>query len=159
MRTGHVPPPKGRTRYGPAPASPALADASAVTGGNGTCGVKESFRSYISGPIAKDESTPTGGATRATDGTFVFPVLSGEHDVATGDTTVSFGGGVLFQGHDHGGGAPLLQLTLREPRVEIVGTTGTLSADVVSKALDAGELVDYPDVTPAALDLSGTTAR
>ncbi|SDT71434.1 HtaA domain-containing protein [Jiangella sp. DSM 45060] len=119
-------------------------------GGTGTLdwGVKASFRSYITGPIAHGSIEVRDPATENDDGTFRF----GE---GTGDATaLAFAGEVYFSGHDMGAG-PLLELTVTDPRVTVASSTqGMLVADVVSKSLDSGELVTYDDVELATLDFT-----
>ncbi|PZF81470.1 HtaA domain-containing protein [Jiangella anatolica] len=110
-------------------------------------GVKESFRSYITGPIAHGSIEVRSPAVRNDDGTFRFGEGSGD------ETALAFGGEVYFSGHDMGAG-PLLELTITDPRVSVDGSDGVLVADVVSKSLDSGELVTYDDVEFATLDFT-----
>src|SRR5262249_44731315 len=68
-----------------------------VQGGALDWGIKASFRSYITGPIAHGAMSATGGASQNADGTFRFPVSGGgSYDSATGALTLSFSGGVHF---------------------------------------------------------------
>ncbi|QVQ54197.1 HtaA domain-containing protein [Spiractinospora alimapuensis] len=114
-------------------------------------GVKESFRTYIEGDIAEGSISVSDDARRNDDGTFAFRYTEGALTPPTAD--LSFGGTVLFDGHDYGSG-PELELTLSDPRVEFDGADGTLFADVTSRGLIEGELVDYPDVALADLEVS-----
>lgn len=86
-----------------------------VTGGTLSWGVKESFRSYISGSIANGSWEPSEGATYETP-EFQWGGATGEIDPETGSGTVSFTGIVHFTGH---GG--VLDLTLANPTIEFEG--------------------------------------
>ncbi|MFN8151884.1 MAG: HtaA domain-containing protein [Solirubrobacterales bacterium] len=131
-------------------APPAVADT--VTGGSATWGVKESFRSYVTGPVAMGQISTSNGATVNGDGTFNFQPGSGTFDPATGKADAKFGGTVLFTGHM---GALRLQIT--DPRVTYQGNAGTLYADVVSRDFNTAQDVSYPNVDLASLDLTGIT--
>src|SRR5690606_13834026 len=60
-----------------------------VTGGELTWGVKEAFRSYISGAIANGEWTVSDGAGYETP-SFSFSEPTGEIDAETGEGSVTF---------------------------------------------------------------------
>ncbi|WP_017580898.1 HtaA domain-containing protein [Nocardiopsis valliformis] len=126
-----------------------------VHNGRADWGVKESFRSYIVGNIAKGEISTSDGASKNDDGTFAFTDGSGTVNLDESVAEIDFGGTVLFEGHVYGGADPLLYMTVSDPRVEIDGAEGTLYADVVSKSLSNEELLTYEDVAFADLDLSG----
>jgi hypothetical protein len=113
-----------------------------------TWGVKSSFRNYVTGPIAGGSITPEGGVTVDGSGAFVFPAVDGAE--ATDESfAAGFEGSVRFVGHE---GA--LDLTVADVRVDVDGASGALVADVSSKALDDEEVVEYPDVELASLDLT-----
>lgn len=124
-----------------------------INGGYADWGLKESFRNYIKGPIAKGQVSLAGGASANPDGTFRFPVEAGVHDPDGVGTEVDLSGSVHFTGHDHGAG-PELDLTVSDPRIEVEGSSGTLYADVVSKSLTSGSFESFPDVDLAVLDLT-----
>lgn len=126
-----------------------------VYNGRADWGVKESFRTYIEGNIAKGAIRTEDGATRNEDDTFSFTDGTGSVNLEEGVAEIDFAGTVLFEGHVYGDADPLLYMTVSDPRVEIDGDTGTLYADVVSKSLTDEELVTYDDVAFADLDLSG----
>lgn len=129
------------------------AQAATVSGGHLDWGVKQSFRNYISGPIAHGTITTSEGATRNTDGTFRFPEGTGSVDADANTAELAFTGKVEFTGHDG-----LLYMTIEDIRVTLTGSGGTLVADVVSKSLSSGQLVTYDDVEFASLgaaDLTG----
>ncbi|MFD6099146.1 HtaA domain-containing protein [Nocardiopsis flavescens] len=149
-----------------APAASAAADP--VSGGSAVWGVKESFRNYVSGPIAGGGYTASDGATRLSSGLIDFPTAGGDVDgtfFISGK--VEFSGTVVFTGHDYGQGA-VLEVRLSDPRVEFDGSTATVYADVTSRefhganpALPPGDLVAYGEVAVADLtgvnvDVSGT---
>lgn len=126
-----------------------------IEGGEVDWGVKESFRKYVKGPIANGQIEVSGGATEAADGTYVFPVESGTYDLTTHITEVQAIGTVHFTGH-FSGGVPALDVTISDPRVILGGETGTVFADVASKAFTPGEPESFPDAEFAALDTSLT---
>lgn len=136
-----------------APAAQA-APANAVAG-TLTWGVVESFRDYVTGPVAQGEITTTDGATTTDDGPFEFPLESGTYDSATGAVVASFGGTVTFEGHDMGAG-PLLLLTIGDLRLALEGETGSLVANISSKDMTTGATVQFPNVI--LVDLAGAEA-
>jgi LPXTG-motif cell wall-anchored protein len=135
-------------------ASAAPAD---VSGGHLDWGLKQSFRNYISGPIAHGAITASEGATRNADGTFRFADATGAADADADTATLAFAGKVEFSGHDSGSG-PLLYLTITDVRVTLTGSGGTLVADVASKSLSSGQVVNYDDVEFASLADTDVTA-
>ncbi|WP_444962666.1 HtaA domain-containing protein [Nocardiopsis sp. M1B1] len=126
-----------------------------VHNGRADWGVKESFRDYITGNIARGEITPSDGASQNEDGTFAFTDGSGEVDLSASTADIAFEGTVLFEGHVHDGADPLLSMTVSDPRVTIDGAAGVLYADVTSKPLSGEDTVVYEDVALAELDLTG----
>jgi hypothetical protein len=126
-----------------------------IKGGEVDWGIKESFRSYIEGPIAKGKIEVSSGAVRAADGTFVFPVSAGAYDTTTHTIEVQGTGTVHFTGHETNPSEPQLDLTLSNPRVVLGAETGGLFADVSSKAFTPGEPESFPGVELATLDTSG----
>jgi hypothetical protein len=126
-----------------------------IKGGEVDWGVKESFRKYVKGPIANGQIEVSGGAVEAEDGTYRFPVSSGSYDLTTHVTEVQATGTVHFTGHYEGTPTPLLDVTITNPRVIFGGETGTVFADVFSKAFSPGEPESFPNAEFAALDTSG----
>lgn len=102
----------------------------AVTGGSLTWGFKESFRSYISGTIAKGSWEPIGGASYATP-VFSWPATGGSVDPVTGEGSVSFGGGVRFTGHNG-----LLDTTIAQPTLVSDSAGAHLLLDVSGLSMD-----------------------
>lgn len=113
-----------------------------LDGGTLDWGVKESFRTYVTGMAAGTIETAD-GATKNADGTFRFGGAKGSYDTATHAVSVGFDGSVRFTSKLHG-----FDIELADLKIDTVGTTGTLTADVTS----AGATAD--DVKFASLDLS-----
>ncbi len=149
----------------------APATAAPVTFGSGHLdwGVKQSFRSYITGPIAQGSYTASEGAVKLSepDGVVRFEVLGGTYDseAETGELTI--GGSVRFTGHHDS-----LDISVRNLCLAFAGGAGALYADVSSKDRETGRVdqytgipvVDAPSVpapTPSGGDLGwpsiGTT--
>lgn len=102
----------------------------AVSGGSLTWGFKESFRSYISGTIAKGSWEPVDGASYATP-VFNWPATGGSVDPVTGEGSVSFGGGVRFTGHNG-----LLDTTIAQPTLVMDSAGAHLLLDVSGLSMD-----------------------
>lgn len=122
----------------------------AVTGGYLDWGVKESFRTYITGTVARGTIEVSGGASTNADGTFRFPARAeGEFDPETSRVAAAFEGTVRFSGHGyHGPPTDLLQVTISNIRIDASSSGGTLIADVVSLPLEGGIVNPQPDVEP-----------
>jgi hypothetical protein len=118
-------------------------------------GIKESFRSYIKGSIAKGDWTPTGGAVYSS-GNFVFSGSDGSVKVAGGTVssgTLKFGGSVLFTGH---GG--VLRTTISDPEIRIDGSGGTLVANVSSNDTE-GHPQDFGRIAVAQLSINAASVK
>lgn len=112
-----------------------------VTGGELTWGVKERFRSYISGTIANGEWTVSDGAGYETP-EFIFGEAEGEIDANTGEGSVALSGAVNFTGH---GG--VLDLTISNPTIEFGGDgTARLLLDTSSNNAEGELVVDETQV-------------
>ena len=123
----------------PAHSAPVLAHdgahGCAITSGDLTWGVKESFRSYISGSIANGGWEVSDGANYSTP-LFSWSNPTGEIDAESGEGAVSFLGTIHFTGH---GG--VLDLTLSNPTIELAGDgTARMLMDARSNSVQ-GELV------------------
>lgn len=122
------------------------ATAETVAGGSISWGLKASFRSYVTGPIAHGAITPSAPATD--DGTqTTFAQAAGTW--ADDDATVGTKGSVNFSGHDG-----VLDLTLSEPAIVVDGDSATLVVD----AVDSDDNT-YADLAIANLDLAGAVSR
>lgn len=119
-------------------------------------GIKDSFRAYIRGSIAKGDWTTTGGAVYS-EGNFVFSgagdaagtVTAADGGVTAG--TLKFGGSVLFTGHEG-----VLRTVISDPEIRINGSTGTLVANVESNDT-AGNPNDFGRVVIADLAVAEAT--
>ncbi|MFE5815085.1 HtaA domain-containing protein [Streptomyces sp. NPDC056479] len=141
------------------PATAAHAASRTVQGGRLDWGVKSSFQSYVTGPIAKGSYSLTGGAATVGSGGFRFHSATGTYDGGTGAFRASFSGGVHFVGHRTDAGAYQLDLTLSRPTVRISGSTGTLYVDVTGKAKGTGTVTTSSQVPFASLSLGGIDMR
>jgi hypothetical protein len=135
------------------PAATAHAESRTVQGGRLDWGVKSSFQSYVTGPVAQGSYSLTGGAATVGTGAFRFHSATGTYDGGTGAFRAAFSGGVHFTGHQTASGTYQLDLTLSSPTVRVVGATGTLYLDVVSKAKDTGTVTTSRQVPFATLSL------
>ncbi|MDN3020644.1 HtaA domain-containing protein [Streptomyces sp. S.PB5] len=137
------------------PAATAHAASRTVQGGRLDWGIKASFQSYVTGPIAKGSYSLTGGAATVGSGAFRFHSATGSYDGGTGAFTAAFSGGVHFLGHRTDTGAYQLDLTLSRPTVRITGSSGTLYVDVTGKAKDTRTVTTSSQVPFASLSLGG----
>ena len=114
-------------------------------------GVKESFRTYIGGPIAHGSYAASDGAAVNLDGTIRFDLLGGTYDTVAATGELLLAGAVRFTGHDG-----LLDLRIADAKLVLAGATGTLVADVTSRSLADGVARTFPGVALATLDLSAS---
>lgn len=123
--------------------------ARSVSGATLSWGVKESFRTYITGPIAKGAITPSG--VTSSGSSLGWSSGSGKFNSDVDQGRVSFPGSVSFSGH---GG--ILDLTISNVRVQVnSASTGSLIADVASSDME-GTKNQQSGVTIASLNLTGT---
>ncbi|WP_372347329.1 HtaA domain-containing protein [Streptomyces sp. KL116D] len=137
------------------PVTGAHAAARTVQGGRLDWGVKSSFQSYITGPIAQGGYSLTGGAATVGASQFRFHSARGAYDGSTGAFSSAFSGGVHFVGHEKDDGTYELDMTLSNPSVRITGGSGTLYVDVVSRAKGTGAVTSSHQVPFATLTLGG----
>ncbi|MFF1791620.1 HtaA domain-containing protein [Kitasatospora sp. NPDC058243] len=138
---------------------PAHAAEDKVAGGRLDWGIKQSFLTYITGPIAKGSWTLNGGAATVGGSTFRFHSATGGYDPATGALTAAFSGGVRFTGHQENG-ANALDLSLARLTVRAVqGGAAGLYADVSSKSKDTGQVSSASQAKLAELSLAGVDLR
>lgn len=112
-------------------------------------GVRTSFRNYISGGIAKGSWELSG--VRYGNGVFGFSGGTGTFSSGSGSVTVP--GSIRFTGHDG-----ILDLRLKNLRLEIAGSKGVLHAHVVSNDM-SGRTTDYGTIPVADVDLTGLRAE
>ncbi len=141
------------------PAGAAHAASRTVQGGRLDWGIKSSFQSYVTGPIAKGSYSLTGGAATVGGSQFRFHSATGTYDGDTGAFRAGFLGGVHFVGHRKADGTHQLDLTISRPTVRISGGAGTLYVDVSSKAKDTGTVTTSSQVPFASLTLGGIDMR
>ncbi|GGQ61706.1 HtaA domain-containing protein [Streptomyces pilosus] len=123
------------------PATTAPATKGRIADGTLGWGVKQSFRTYVTGPVAKGTVTASAGATQAAgNGAFTFTGASGTYDTGAGRLTAAFKGAVNFKGHEENGTYGL-DLTLTDLRATLANGTGTLSADVTSLGAASPDVV------------------
>ncbi|MHA5051537.1 HtaA domain-containing protein [Streptomyces sp. SD15] len=137
------------------PATAAHAAGRTVQGGRLDWGLKSSFQSYVTGPIAKGSFSLTGGAATVGGSQFRFHSATGTYDGDTGAFTSSFSGGVHFVGHQEDDGTYQLDLTISRPTVRISGGSGTLYVDIISKAKGTGTVTTSSQVPFASLSVGG----
>ncbi|MFF8417196.1 HtaA domain-containing protein [Streptomyces sp. NPDC015680] len=137
------------------PATAAQAEGRTVRGGRLDWGIKSSFQSYVTGPVANGSWSLTGGAATVGGSQFRFHSATGSYDPATGAFSSAFAGGVHFLGHRKSDGSHELDLTISRPTVRIAGGSGTLYADVVGKDRGTGRVTSAARVPLATLGLSG----
>ncbi|MFJ8857160.1 HtaA domain-containing protein [Streptomyces sp. NPDC102451] len=140
------------------PATAAQAASRTVQGGRLDWGIKSSFQSYVTGPIAQGSWSLTGGAATVGGSQFRFHSATGTYDPASGAFQAGFSGGVHFVGHKKAGGYEL-DLTISRPTVRISGGGGTLYADMVSKERGSGRVTTSSQVPLANLGLSGINMK
>lgn len=141
------------------PAATARAADRTVQGGRLDWGIKSSFQSYVTGPIAGGSWSLSGGAATVGGSQFRFHSASGTYDPDSGATRAGFSGGVRFVGHTKSDGSPELDLTISRPTVRISGGRGTLHADMAGKAKGSGKVTTSSQVPLATLDLGGIDMR
>ncbi|MFD0041059.1 HtaA domain-containing protein [Streptomyces anulatus] len=137
------------------PAATAQAASRTVQGGRLDWGIKSSFQSYVTGPIASGSWSLTGGAATVGGSQFRFHSATGSYDPDTGALNSGFSGGVHFTGHRKPDGSNELDLTISRPTVRISGGSGTLYADMVSKERGTGKVSNRSQVPLASLGLGG----
>ncbi|WP_409057394.1 HtaA domain-containing protein [Streptomyces sp. SYP-A7185] len=136
------------------PTAAAHAEDRTVQGGRLDWGIKSSFQSYVTGPIAQGSSTLQGGAATVGGSQFRFHSAKGSYDPDSGAFSAGFSGGVHFLGHKKGSSYEL-DLTISRPTVKISGGSGTLYADMLSKEKGTGKVTSSAQVPLATLGMAG----
>ncbi|WP_327349903.1 HtaA domain-containing protein [Streptomyces sp. NBC_01321] len=135
----------------PATGKPAAADEGAIVDGTLDWGVKKSFRTYVTGPIAHGKAETTAGATVSGDG-YRFPDATGHFDAGKQTLDADFDGKVRFLGHEENG-AYTLDLSLTHVEIQVNGTRGRLIADVSTKDRETRKVTTYTGLAVADLKL------
>ncbi|MEU3962994.1 HtaA domain-containing protein [Streptomyces buecherae] len=131
-----------------------------VAGGRLDWGLKSSFQRYVTGPIAQGSWSLRQGAATVGESQFRFHSAKGSYDPDSGSFSAAFSGGVHFVGHRKPSGAYELDLSLSRLTVRTSGDgTGTLYADMVSRAKGTGKVTSASQVPLASLDLSRVNMR
>ncbi|MFB7917641.1 HtaA domain-containing protein [Streptomyces sp. NPDC056061] len=141
------------------PATAAHAASRTVQGGRLDWGIKSSFQSYVTGPVANGSWGLTGGAATTGGSRFRFHSATGSYDPATGAFAAGFSGGVRFVGHRKADGSNELELSISRPTIRVTGGRGTVFADVVSKERGSGRVTSAAQVPLATLGLGGIDMR
>ncbi|MEN8655365.1 HtaA domain-containing protein [Streptomyces sp. 21So2-11] len=141
------------------PATAARAADRTVQGGRLDWGIKSSFQSYVTGPIAKGSWSLQGGAATVGGSQFRFHSAAGTYDPGSGTLSAAFSGAVHFTGHKKPDGGHDLDLTIGRPTVRISGGSGTLFADMVSKDKGTGRVTTSSQVPLANLGVSGINMK
>ncbi|MEU9847135.1 HtaA domain-containing protein [Streptomyces sp. NPDC047985] len=141
------------------PTPAAQAASRTVQGGRLDWGIKSSFQSYVTGPVANGSWSLSGGAATVGGSQFRFHSATGSYDPATGAFSAGFSGGVRFVGHRKADGGNELDLFLSRPTIRITGGRGTVLADTVSKERGTGRVTSAAQVPLATLGLSGIDMR
>lgn len=141
------------------PATAAEAADRTVQGGRLDWGIKSSFQSYVTGPVAKGSWSLTGGAATVGGSQFRFHSATGSYDPDSGELNAGFSGGVHFTGHKNADGGHDLDLAIGRPTVRISGGSGTLYADMVSKDKATGKVTTSAQVPLASLTVSGINMK
>jgi len=116
-------------------------------------GFKQSFRSYISGPIAHGKWTLAGGVTDATP----FGWSAGAGDAGDESGSVAYPGGIHFQGHQNTTTKKYdLDLDLTGVTVERTGAdTASIIVDITTNSLaDPSKFTTFTDVEFATVNLA-----
>ncbi|MER6652992.1 HtaA domain-containing protein [[Kitasatospora] papulosa] len=141
------------------PAPAAQAASRTVQGGRLDWGIRSSFQSYVTGPVAQGSWSLTGGAATVGGSQFRFHSATGSYDPGSGAFRAGFSGGVHFVGHRQADGGHELDLTISRPTVRIEGGAGTLYADMAGKERGSGRVTTSSQVPLATLGLSGIDMR
>ncbi|MFJ8436846.1 HtaA domain-containing protein [Kitasatospora sp. NPDC094019] len=137
----------------------AVAAEGKVSGGRLDWGIKQSFLTYVTGPIAKGTWALTGGAATVSGSGFRFHSATGSYDPANGALTAAFSGGVRFTGHQENGANALdLSIGRLTFRAAAGGSAG-LYADVSSKSRETGQVSNASQAKLAELSLAGVDLR
>lgn len=142
-----------------------LAAVVVAAGCNGTWGIRQSYRNYITSPIAKGQIT-TSSDVKWLDGAgtgkgpFQWPVESSTYNPATKKGTVQFAGDVSTVGHQTADGY-VLDTTFSRPRLVINGNKATIYFDLTYRPYVGTAPTTLPamktakNIAFAKLDLTG----
>ncbi|GAB3120435.1 HtaA domain-containing protein [Streptomyces calidiresistens] len=141
------------------PARTAHAAELTLSGGRLDWGIRSSFLTYVTGPVAQGSWSLSGGAGTIGSDRFRFHSAQGTYDPDSGAVRARYTGGVHFVGHRDDNGEHRLDLTIANPSVSLVGGSGTLYADVRSRDRDTGRVTQSSQVALASLAPGGVDLR
>ena len=131
-----------------------------MQGGRLDWGIKSSFQSYVTGPIANGSFSLTGGAATVGGSQFRFHSATGTYDGGSGAFNAVASPAVsTSSGHKKDDGTYQLDLTISRPTVRLSGDGGTLYVDVISKAKGTGAVTTSSQVPFASLSLGGINMK
>ncbi|MER7707626.1 HtaA domain-containing protein [Kitasatospora sp. NPDC097605] len=137
----------------------AVAAEGRVSGGRLDWGIKQSFLTYVTGPIAQGKWSLNGGAATVAGNGFRFHSAAGTYDPASGALSAAFSGGVRFTGHQENG-ANALDLSIGRLTFRAAAGGGAgLYADVSSKSRETGQVSSAGQAKIADLSLAGVDLR
>ncbi|MFF7458563.1 HtaA domain-containing protein [Kitasatospora sp. NPDC008115] len=137
----------------------AVAAEGRVSGGRLDWGIKQSFLTYVTGPIAQGKWSLNGGAATVAGSGFRFHSATGTYDPAGGALSAAFSGGVRFTGHQENG-ANALDLSIGKLTFRAAAGGGAgLYADVSSKSRETGQVSNASQAKLADLSLAGVDLR
>ncbi|MBB5933287.1 HtaA domain-containing protein [Streptomyces zagrosensis] len=131
----------------PSPTTGQPAESGVIVAGDLDWGVKEGFRTYITGPMANGKVALSGGAKKQGE-IYRFPKGSGTYDASSKALDAKFAGAVRFTGHQG-----KLDLKFSDLTVKASGSKGTLVADISSKDKVTGKVTRTNDQKLAHLAL------
>ena len=130
--------------------APPACVARSVAGATLTWGVRDSFRSYVTGPIANGAITPSGVSG---SGPWTWSGGSGRFNAVDGIGATSWSGGVRFTGH-----AGALDLTFSAPRIAVTSASAATLSVVVTTPSGSSR-VTLATLNLAAGSHSATSSR
>ncbi|WP_329949173.1 HtaA domain-containing protein [Streptomyces sp. BE303] len=137
----------------------AVAAEGKVSGGRLDWGIRQSFLTYVTGPIAKGSWALTGGAATVSGSGFRFHSATGTYDPASGALTAAFSGGVRFTGHQENG-VNVLDLSVGRLTFRAApGGAAGLYADISSRSKETGQVSSASQAKLADLSLAGVDLR
>ncbi|MFC5800232.1 HtaA domain-containing protein [Streptomyces formicae] len=149
--TGGLSPSSSSSTGDPSTTPSAPADGTIVDG-NLDWGLKESFRTYVVGPIAGGKVELADGAVKNGE-IYRFTKADGSFDAAEQNLSAEFDGSVRFLGHKEADGTYVLDLKLSGLQARVKNGKGTLVADVSSKDRETHKVSTFEDLPLASLDL------
>ncbi|AWE42820.1 HtaA domain-containing protein [Actinobaculum sp. 313] len=118
-------------------------------------GLKSSWRDYLARPFVGGQTSASGGASVNADGTYHFPVASGQSFDPDNAGTLALSGAIHSTGHEG-----VLDITFSNPVISYIPNgTSTLQMTVSSKDQATGEMQNYGQVNFATLSGSSVVTN